>query len=90
MRHLAKWFGVVILVVGVGIGVLAGLTEWDARHDATLPLNAKIDRIAVYKSRHELVLLSNGRPIRAYQVALGNGGLGPKMQEGDGRTPEGR
>lgn len=90
MRRLIKWLGAVVLVVGVGIGVLAGLTEWDTLRDEPLPVEATVDRIVVHKSRHELVLLSNERPIRTYKVALGSGGLGPKMQEGDGKTPEGR
>ncbi len=35
-------------------------------------------------------LLSGGKVIRTYKIALGSGGLAPKEREGDGRTPEGR
>lgn len=47
------------------------------------------DRIAVYKSRRELLLLRAGAVLRRYQVALGGNPIGPKEREGDQRTPEG-
>ena len=34
-------------------------------------------------------LLAGGKVIRSYKVALGQGGLAPKVREGDERTPEG-
>jgi murein L,D-transpeptidase YafK len=34
--------------------------------------------------------LKDGEIIRSYRVALGRDPLGPKVKEGDGRTPEGR
>jgi murein L,D-transpeptidase YafK len=34
-------------------------------------------------------LLTGGRVILTYKVALGQGGLAPKDRQGDGRTPEG-
>jgi murein L,D-transpeptidase YafK len=47
------------------------------------------DYILVVKSAHTLTLLSHGKAIRVYKVALGSGGLGPKDHEGDRLTPEG-
>ncbi len=47
------------------------------------------DRILVVKSEHTLTLLSHGKAIRVYRVALGSGGMGPKDHEGDRKTPEG-
>lgn len=44
----------------------------------------------ILKKEHVLELLSGGKVIRTYKVALGSGGLAPKEREGDGRTPEGR
>ena len=41
------------------------------------------DRILVVKSEHTLTLLSHGKAIKVYKVALGSGGLGPKDHEGD-------
>jgi len=50
----------------------------------------KADSILILKSDHVLELISGGKVIRTYKVALGRGGLEPKRREGDGRTPEGR
>ncbi|HWC96106.1 MAG TPA: L,D-transpeptidase family protein [Candidatus Sulfopaludibacter sp.] len=50
----------------------------------------KADRIVVYKSRREMLLLRGESLLRAYRVALGPNPTGHKLQEGDGRTPEGR
>lgn len=49
----------------------------------------KADSILILKKDHLLELLSNGKVIRTYHAALGRGGLAPKQQEGDAKTPEG-
>ncbi len=49
----------------------------------------KADSILILKKDHLLELLSAGKVIRSYKVALGSGGLAPKDRQGDGRTPEG-
>ena len=50
---------------------------------------AKADSILILKKDHLLELLANGKVIRTYHVALGQGGLAPKQEEGDALTPEG-
>ena len=50
---------------------------------------AQVDHIVVLKQKHELQLLSGAAVVKTYHVALGSGGLEPKRQEGDHRTPEG-
>lgn len=57
-------------------------------HAQSPPLHA--DQILIFKKDHVLQLLSHGRVIRTYKVALGSGGLAPKTRQGDGLTPEGR
>lgn len=49
----------------------------------------KADSVLILKKDHLLELLADGKVIRTYHVALGTGGLAPKQQEGDARTPEG-
>jgi murein L,D-transpeptidase YafK len=49
----------------------------------------KADSILILKKDHTLELLTKGKVIRTYKVALGRGGLAPKEREGDARTPEG-
>jgi murein L,D-transpeptidase YafK len=48
------------------------------------------DYILVEKSLKHLTLFQNERPIKTYNVALGRNPKGPKLTEGDLRTPEGR
>jgi murein L,D-transpeptidase YafK len=49
----------------------------------------KADSILILKREHTLELLSGGKVIRTYKVALGRGGLAAKVREGDKLTPEG-
>src|SRR5208282_1183305 len=70
--------------------LLAGivlLTSWPL----LLAQNASVgaDRVVVYKGERKLVLLSQGKELRSYKVALGGEPLGPKTRQGDHRTPEG-
>jgi murein L,D-transpeptidase YafK len=51
------------------------------------PLHA--DRVVVLKKAHTLQLLSAGRVIKTYNVALGGDPVGPKTRQGDHKTPEG-
>jgi murein L,D-transpeptidase YafK len=52
--------------------------------------NEKADRIVVSKTRKKLYLLASGVILSEYNVAFGFGFLdGAKVQDGDGRTPEG-
>lgn len=48
-----------------------------------------IDKILVIKSARRLELISDGKVIRSYRISLGKQPKGPKLQEGDKRTPEG-
>jgi murein L,D-transpeptidase YafK len=49
----------------------------------------KADRIVVYKADRRLELRHGTTVLRSYHIALGRHPLGPKIEEGDGRTPEG-
>jgi len=48
-----------------------------------------IDRLVVYKQQRKLVLLSQGKELWSYKVALGGQPVGPKTRQGDHKTPEG-
>ena len=50
----------------------------------------KVDAVLILKKDHLLELLAKGKIIHTYKVALGRGGLAPKVREGDALTPEGR
>jgi hypothetical protein len=47
------------------------------------------DRVIVEKRKRRLTLLHHGEPIRVFTISLGSHPVGPKVAEGDGRTPEG-
>ena len=49
----------------------------------------KADRIVVYKAARRLELRRGNTVMRTYHIALGRNPVGPKIEEGDGRTPEG-
>lgn len=50
---------------------------------------ATADRIVVNKSTRTLLLYSGANVIGRYRVALGRTPEGPKLRQGDGKTPEG-
>ncbi len=55
------------------------------------PIDAppRIDRVLVIKHLRRLYLLARGEIVAAYPVKLGHHPLGPKVEAGDGKTPEG-
>ena len=50
----------------------------------------RASQIVVHKSRREMLLLRGQSILRSYRISLGRDPVGHKLQEGDGRTPEGR
>jgi murein L,D-transpeptidase YafK len=52
-------------------------------------VTVSVDHLVVYKGERRLVLLSQGKELRSYKVALGGEPIGPKTRQGDHRTPEG-
>ena len=58
---------------------------------SALPIHGgqSIEKVLVLKSARKLQLISDGKPIKTYRISLGKQPKGPKMREGDKRTPEG-
>ena len=50
----------------------------------------KIELVRVDKSERLMELVSEGKPVRSYSIALGDSPIGHKERQGDERTPEGR
>ena len=48
-----------------------------------------VDRIIVEKSKRTMTLLKQDREVRTYKIALGRDPVGPKVMQGDNKTPEG-
>lgn len=53
------------------------------------PEGGRCDRLLVLKWERRLLLLRGDEVLHAFRVALGRQPRGPKVREGDGRTPEG-
>ncbi|HEY2363364.1 MAG TPA: L,D-transpeptidase family protein [Candidatus Angelobacter sp.] len=49
----------------------------------------RVDRVIVLKQERTLQLISGGKVLKTYKVALGGNPIGSKVQQGDHRTPEG-
>jgi len=73
-----------ILRAGFAICLLCAIA---IAQDPVKPLHA--DRVVVLKSERTLQLLSQGKVIKTYKVALGGEPVGPKTQQDDHKTPEG-
>lgn len=47
------------------------------------------DKILIKKSQRKMELYAKEKLIKSYKISLGFAPIGPKQQEGDGKTPEG-
>jgi murein L,D-transpeptidase YafK len=75
---------------GLLIGVHFAACAFGGLPPDSVPQNSgQVDSVLVLKKDHVMELLSGGKVVRTYKVALGRGGLAPKQREGDARTPEG-
>jgi murein L,D-transpeptidase YafK len=72
-------------------GRITAHAEADASASDTsaVPPQLLADRVVVRKSERRMYLLHGDAVLRSYRVALGLNPVGPKVQEGDSRTPEG-
>ena len=57
--------------------------------DVAAQTPTKVDQVVVVKSSRTLTLMSHGKVIRSYKVALGGSPVGAKEQQRDHKTPEG-
>lgn len=53
-------------------------------------VSGEVDSVLVDKSEKKIYLLSEGKPLKEYDVVFGENPKGHKQQEGDERTPEGK
>lgn len=70
----------------VRLGKIAGLAIFPKGYTSVKGL---VDKVVVYKMRHQMLLLKNDRVVRSYWIALSDRPEGDKVREGDRRTPEG-
>jgi murein L,D-transpeptidase YafK len=91
LRIAVATVAVAAMALAAGPAGAAGKRVRDVQLAAlTPPAYLKADRVVVFKRRHELVLMRNDRVLDVFTVALGRyAENGPKLREGDKRTPEG-
>ncbi|MDN3446717.1 L,D-transpeptidase family protein [Psychrobacter sp. APC 3281] len=85
------WLRVIIglsLTVIVSTSAIAYVKS-TSKPENLIPASSVIDRVFVDKSDRVLKLMSDGKVIRSYRIALRNSPSGHKQQEGDQRTPVG-
>ncbi len=80
IRGVRTWF-FISAIAGIAVGCLAG--------DQAIPAGAKADRVVVVKKERTLTLMSQGKILKTYKIALGGEPVGPKTRQGDHKTPEG-
>ena len=69
---------------GILMGLAFGSDALRANEKPSSP-----DKLVVFKSKRLLVLMKGDEKLKEYKVALGGNPLGPKVREGDHKTPEG-
>jgi murein L,D-transpeptidase YafK len=57
--------------------------------DPPLPQPAVADKVVVLKSYRRLMLMKGDEVLKTYIVSLGGDPVGPKIRQGDNKTPEG-
>lgn len=86
MKRLLRLLALVILTG-------AAWTAWQAFSPRTVPPQAtavdRVDRILIEKSARRLTASRGGETVLEFPIALGFAPAGDKLQEGDGKTPEG-
>ncbi len=79
----------IFLAIVIVLGVIAILSIMAKRIDNPLPANVTADKVLIEKSKRRLILLNKNTPLKTYEISLGKEPIGKKIEEGDGRTPEG-
>ena len=83
-------FAPLLAVIGLFSIYLFGLDgETAPAGPSLLPASQRADRIVIEKAARRLMLYRDGKEIGRFAVRLGSSALGPKIQQGDGKTPEG-
>lgn len=59
------------------------------KQDIFIIRKGKADKILIEKKERRLTLFSKGKELKTYKIALGGNPDGPKVRQGDNKTPEG-
>ncbi|WP_316858789.1 L,D-transpeptidase family protein [uncultured Cohaesibacter sp.] len=86
-----KLFSFLLLLL-MAYGVYASFVRSETRAAAPRlrPAAERADEIVILKGERRMILFRQGQEMKRYSIRLGSSPTGPKQQEGDGKTPEGR
>lgn len=84
------WLGKIIkLAALVPFTVAVSSLQARSANDSPLPPSAMADKVVVLKSYRRLLLMRGDEVLKTYIVSLGGNPVGPKIRQGDNKTPEG-
>jgi murein L,D-transpeptidase YafK len=84
IRGMRTWFFIIAI-----LSATLGVADTSLGVEQALPPDAKADRVVVVKKERTLTLMGRGKILKTYKVALGGEPVGPKLRQGDHKTPEG-
>jgi murein L,D-transpeptidase YafK len=84
-----RWIVGVITALAIGAAATSADAATNPHGPDRAPDGIKADAVLVLKSKRQLLLLRDGSVLRSFHIALGRNPRGAKIEEGDGRTPEG-
>lgn len=80
----------IIIVFLVAIVIYATFRIFDTKDENKIQIpKDSIDKLIVYKSKHQLLAYTNDTLIKTYKISIGKNPIGDKEFEGDKKTPEG-
>ena len=83
LGKVAKW--AVLVTIALTVSSLHAFSA----NDPPLPESATADRVVVLKGQRALLLMKGDEVLKRYIVQLGANPIGPKIRQGDNKTPEG-
>lgn len=76
-------------IIRIVLLVLAGLAMTACSSKFRAYNGPAVTQVQVHKADRKMYLLHNDKVLKVYEVALGGQPVGPKIYEGDNKTPEG-
>ena len=85
--RVKMWLGKITKLAVLMFSTLA--VQALAASDASLPASVTADKVLVLKSERKLLLMKGDEVLKTYSISLGANPVGPKIRQGDSKTPEG-
>ena len=84
------WLGKIAkLAALVPFTLAVGSLQALSANDPPLPPSVMADKVVVLKTYRRLLLMRGDEVLKTYIVSLGGNPVGPKIRQGDNKTPEG-